>query len=116
MGGRCYSGEKIRFALGVLAMKNISLHLENVGVTFEGKCNSQEGLKGWLANKVSGRAGSPATYKVDALKKINLEISHGERVGLFCSVTFMDDDVALITIATWPSGPNPLPHTTMSPV
>jgi len=63
-------------------MKNISLHLENVGVTFEGKCNSQEGLKGWLANKVSGRAGSPATYKVDALKKINLEISHGERVGL----------------------------------
>lgn len=63
-------------------MTDISLRLEEVGLAFEGQCNSQDSLKGWLANRFSRRAAAPTTYRVEALKNINLEINHGERVGL----------------------------------
>ena len=63
-------------------MTDISLHLKNVGVAFEGQLSSQEGLKGWLANKFSKRIASEKSYRVEALKSINLKINHGERVGL----------------------------------
>lgn len=63
-------------------MTDISLRLERVGVTFDGQYNSQESLKGWLVNKFSSRETAPASYRVEALKNINLEINHGERVGL----------------------------------
>lgn len=63
-------------------MTNISLRLEKVGVVFEGQRNSAEGLKGWLANRFVQRGLAPTTYRVEALKNINLEIKHGDRVGL----------------------------------
>lgn len=63
-------------------MSSISLRLENVEVTFDGQYNSQESLKGWLVNKLSRGNNVPTFYRVEALKNINLEINHGERVGL----------------------------------
>ncbi len=63
-------------------MTDISLRLQNVGITFEGKCDSQEGIKGWVANRFSRKTRSTSTYEVKALQDINLEINHGERVGL----------------------------------
>lgn len=51
-------------------------------MTFDGKINSQEGLKGWLANKLMNRELAQTSYKIEALKDVNLEINHGERVGL----------------------------------
>lgn len=63
-------------------MTDISLRLEGVGVTFDGQCNSQESLKGWLANKLQGRQTAPTSYRIDALQNITLEINRGERVGL----------------------------------
>ena len=63
-------------------MTDISLRLNNVGVAFEGQCDSQEGLKGWITSRFSRRAGTLTSYRVEALKNINLEINHGERVGL----------------------------------
>lgn len=63
-------------------MTNISLSLEKVGVTFEGQCNAQDSLKGWLANQLSKRSETPKYYRVEALNDINLKIHHGERVGL----------------------------------
>lgn len=63
-------------------MKSITLQLKNVGVTFEGQRNSHEGLKGWLSNILSRKPSTPGTYRVEALKGIDLEINQGERVGL----------------------------------
>lgn len=63
-------------------MTNITLSLKDVGITFKGQRNSHEGLKGWLASKFTKQGATPSTYQVDALKDINLEINHGERVGL----------------------------------
>jgi lipopolysaccharide transport system ATP-binding protein len=63
-------------------MTEIYLHLENAGVTFSGQCNITEGLKGWLINKVSGQNRAPSSYRVEALKGIDLQIKQGERVGL----------------------------------
>lgn len=63
-------------------MTSISLHLQEVGLTFEGQCSSQEGLKGWIANRFARRVAAPAAYRVEALKSINLQINRGEHVGL----------------------------------
>lgn len=64
-------------------MTQASLRLRNVDVTFEGALSSHEGLKGWLKRCLPGRQAPTAdNYRIAALKNINLEISHGERVGL----------------------------------
>jgi lipopolysaccharide transport system ATP-binding protein len=63
-------------------MTNVYLHLENASVTFHGQCNTHEGLKGWLINKVSKQNHAPSSYRVEALKGINLQIRQGDRVGL----------------------------------
>lgn len=64
-------------------MTHASLVLKNVGITFEGALSSEEGLKSWFRRKLLRANSSVATnYRIDALKTINLEINHGERVGL----------------------------------
>lgn len=64
-------------------MNDIFLNLQNVGVTFEGALSTNEGIKGWLTSRLTrNRVITSSTYRVDALRNINLEIKHGERVGL----------------------------------
>ncbi|ABA75802.1 MULTISPECIES: ABC transporter ATP-binding protein [Pseudomonas] len=64
-------------------MTRASLILKNVDITFEGALSSEEGLKSWLKRKLLTRNVDTATnYRIEALKGINLEINHGERVGL----------------------------------
>lgn len=62
-------------------MTQLSVRLDRVGVVFEGRINTQEGLKGWIAGRLAGRPAAPG-YRIEALRDISLEISHGERVGL----------------------------------
>lgn len=63
-------------------MTNVYLHLENACVTFHGQCDSNEGLKGWFVNKFSKKNRVSSSYRVEALKEINLKIRQGERIGL----------------------------------
>lgn len=64
-------------------MTHASLVLKNVDITFEGALSSEEGLKSWLRRKLLNRSATTATnYRIAALQDINLEINHGERVGL----------------------------------
>ncbi len=64
-------------------MTHASLVLKNVGITFEGALSSEEGLKSWFRRKLLSRNAVTATnYRIDALQGIDLEIKHGERVGL----------------------------------
>ncbi|WP_298627798.1 ABC transporter ATP-binding protein [uncultured Legionella sp.] len=61
---------------------SIGLQLNDVGISFEGRRNSHDGLKGWLATLLSKQKAEDGIYRVDALKNVNLEIHQGERVGL----------------------------------
>ncbi|WP_434629336.1 ABC transporter ATP-binding protein [Pseudomonas sp. Z1-29] len=64
-------------------MTHASLVLKNVDITFEGALSSEEGLKSWVKRKLLTRKAATATnYRIAALQDINLEINHGERVGL----------------------------------
>lgn len=63
-------------------MNDIALRLKNVDVVFEGQRQSSEGLKGWLANKLSGKQIKDGNYSIPALTDISIEIKNGERVGL----------------------------------
>ena len=63
-------------------MSELSVQLKAVGVRFEGRSEGGGGLKGWVASKLSANSKQPAKYVVDALSDINLDIHHGERVGL----------------------------------
>ena len=82
MDTRGHSGYTVGCKGSVLVMNDITLSLKNVGITFTGQRNSHEGLKGWLSSKFAKSDPAIATYKVDALKNINIEITQGERVGL----------------------------------
>ena len=62
-------------------MSDVSVRLHDVGIRFSGQRGSQ-GLSGWVANRFSRGRAVPETYCVDALKKIQLTIRRGERVGL----------------------------------
>jgi lipopolysaccharide transport system ATP-binding protein len=64
-------------------MKSIYLRLCGVGMTFEGQTGADDGFKVWLTRRFVKDSGvKPKTYRVEALKDINLEIHQGERVGL----------------------------------
>lgn len=67
-------------------MNDTYLRLDNVGVTFEGQSASGDGLKDWISDKLSRGAKKAfrprASYKIDALKSVSIDIQHGERVGL----------------------------------
>jgi ABC-type polysaccharide/polyol phosphate transport system ATPase subunit len=63
-------------------MKYIHLRLRGVGMTFDGQTGADDGLKAWLTRRFIKDAQNPRTYHVEALKDINLDINHGERVGL----------------------------------
>jgi ABC-type polysaccharide/polyol phosphate transport system ATPase subunit len=63
-------------------MKDIYLRLHRVGMTFEGQIGADDGLKAWLIRRFGRDPAKPQSYRVAALKDINLEIQHGERVGL----------------------------------
>ena len=62
-------------------MTDISIRLDNAGVTFNGQCNSRDGLLSWFAAKIK-RNTAPSTYRIEALKDVDLEIKQGEHVGL----------------------------------
>lgn len=62
-------------------MNSPSINLQSVGVRFSGSTD-YDGLKGWLARRLSRREQSPNTYAVDALAEVTLHIGQGERVGL----------------------------------
>jgi lipopolysaccharide transport system ATP-binding protein len=51
-------------------------------MTFKGQTGADEGLIGWLSKPFAKGPAKPQNYHVEALKNINLEIRHGERVGL----------------------------------
>jgi len=61
---------------------SIGLQLNNVGISFEGRRNSHDGLKGWLATLFNKQKAEDGIYRVDALKNITLDIHQGERIGL----------------------------------
>ena len=63
-------------------MTNISIRLDNVGITFDGQCSTRDGLIRWCASKFIKRDAAPSTYTIEALKNIDLQIGHGEHVGL----------------------------------
>jgi lipopolysaccharide transport system ATP-binding protein len=63
-------------------MSKIYIHLRQVGMTFEGRVNGTDGLKSWLFTRFVKAPASPRSYRVEALKDINLDIREGERVGL----------------------------------
>ncbi len=63
-------------------MIDFFIGLEDVGVTFEGQLSSRENFKDWIASKFSSRRQISSGYRIEALKSVNLEICHGERVGL----------------------------------
>ncbi len=63
-------------------MKNICLRLRGVAMTFEGQTGTDDGLKAWLTQRLRSDRTKPRSYCVEALKDINLDINHGERVGL----------------------------------
>ena len=63
-------------------MSELTIDLKAAGVRFEGKKNSSESIKSWLASKLSRSVLENRNYVVDALRDINLTIKSGERVGL----------------------------------
>lgn len=63
-------------------MSSAFISLRNVGVSFEGKTGQGDGVKGWLFDRFKGRKSVGREYRIDALQSVNLEIRHGERVGL----------------------------------
>lgn len=63
-------------------MSSAFISLRNVGVSFEGKTGQGDGLKGWLFEKFKGKSSAGREYRIDALRSVNVEIHHGERVGL----------------------------------
>ena len=63
-------------------MTDIYLRLRGVGMTFEGQTGGQDGLQSWLPRCFAKEPAGPQRYRVEALSDINLEINHGERVGL----------------------------------
>ncbi|TPO12348.1 ABC transporter ATP-binding protein [Mesorhizobium sp. B1-1-5] len=62
-------------------MTEFAIKLEDVGIRFQGE-RSSDGLKDWLAGRLTGRKPHQSTYSVDALRGVNLSIGSGERVGL----------------------------------
>lgn len=76
----CYLGScaQTRFKSGVFVMSSdIFLKLTDVGIIFHGKISDRLGFGNWFGGSSSGKS-----YKVEALNAINLELLHGERVGL----------------------------------
>ena len=63
-------------------MRDIYLRLRGVGMTFEGQIGADNGLTAWLTRRFIKDPAKPQSYRVEALKDINLDINHGERVGL----------------------------------
>jgi len=63
-------------------MNDIYLRLSGVAMTFEGQTGADDGLIALLTRPFAKGPAKPQTYRVEALKDINLEIRHGERVGL----------------------------------
>jgi lipopolysaccharide transport system ATP-binding protein len=63
-------------------MKDIGISLRGVGMTFEGQAGGDEGLISWMVRHFRKERTAPQRYRVEALKNVNLEIRHGERVGL----------------------------------
>lgn len=63
-------------------MNAIHLRLRDVGMVFEGLVGGEDGIKAWLTRKFSSKEIGPQTYRVEALKQINLDVRQGERVGL----------------------------------
>jgi lipopolysaccharide transport system ATP-binding protein len=63
-------------------MKDIGISLRGVGMTFEGQAGGDEGLISWVVRRFRKERTAPQRYRVEALKNVNLEIRHGERVGL----------------------------------
>jgi lipopolysaccharide transport system ATP-binding protein len=63
-------------------MRDIYLRLRGVGMTFEGQIGGQDGLKAWLTRLFIKEPATPQSYRVEALKDINLNIHQGEHVGL----------------------------------
>lgn len=62
-------------------MTDLGIHLDNVGIRFEGQRNAG-GIKDWLVSQFTGPKPRDNQYVVDALRNLNLNIGHGERVGL----------------------------------
>lgn len=62
-------------------MTDLGIHLDNVGIRFEGQRNSG-GIKDWLISRFTGPESKETQYTVDALRNLNLSVGHGERVGL----------------------------------
>jgi len=62
-------------------MTDLGIHLENVSIRFEGQRDGG-GIKDWLVSRFTGPKPKDTQYSVDALRNLNLDIGHGERVGL----------------------------------
>lgn len=62
-------------------MSEISVSLQKTGIRFIGQTEAQYSLKAWLAGKIKPQDRA-ASYSIDALADIDLEIRRGERVGL----------------------------------
>lgn len=62
-------------------MTDLGIHLDNVGIRFEGQRDTG-GIKDWLVSQFTGPKLKDSQYVVDALQSLNLSIGHGERVGL----------------------------------
>lgn len=62
-------------------MSKTSIHLDGVGVRFEGDL-SAGGLKDLLLSRLNGSGSRKSRYEVEALRDLTLRIEHGERVGL----------------------------------
>ena len=63
-------------------MSDIYLCLRDVWMTFEGQTGADDGLKSWLTRRLIKGPVAPESYRVEALRNINLTIKQGERVGL----------------------------------
>lgn len=62
-------------------MSEIGIELKGVGLRFDGRIDTQAGLRGWLIDRVSGRE-RKSGFSVQALRQVSLRISQGQRVGL----------------------------------
>jgi ABC-type polysaccharide/polyol phosphate transport system ATPase subunit len=62
-------------------MTEVTIRLENVGMRFEGQ-HGGAGLKDWLVDRFTGKDPGDGKFSFEALKRINLVVEHGERVGL----------------------------------
>lgn len=64
-------------------MNNVGIHLHDVDLTFEGETSHYDGVMARLGAWAMRRPiAQVENYKIHALKKINLNIRQGERVGL----------------------------------